>query len=172
MFLPAEAERVWYTLAHSSIHEEVVMSEAEPLSLQGHRWPGRLIRQPRLVLLLLAAWSALAFVTQLFVNSGVFLDIHDQELNGALGGLALSFNAAPLAPLALLYLYCSRDPQRFSHVFWLSLVHQGAMTAGGLYHWAIGTFSLESVIVPIAGGLFLAVLSFLQVFEPRPEPRL
>src|SRR3990172_8116370 len=105
---------------------EGMMSEAEPFAAQVRTWSGKIIRQPRLVLLLLAVWSALAFVTQLFVNSGIFLDIHDQELDGALGGLALSFNAAPLA---LVYLYCSRDPQRFSHVFWLSLVHQGAMTA-------------------------------------------
>ena len=141
------------------------MSEAEPFAAQVRTWSGKIIRQPRLVLLLLAVWSALAFVTQLFVNSGIFLDIHDQELDGALGGLALSFNAAPLA---LVYLYCSRNPEKYAHVFWLSLVHQGAMAAGGLYHWAIGTFSFESVIVPIAGGLFLAVLSFLQVFEPKP----
>jgi len=129
-------------------------------------WVGRKVRQPRIVLFLLAVWSALAFVTQLFVNSGVFLDIHDMELDGALGGLALSFNAAPLA---VVYLYCSRDPARYAHVFWLSLVHQGAMGAGGLYHWAIGTFSIESILVPVVGAGFLAILSFLQVFEPRPE---
>jgi hypothetical protein len=124
-----------------------------------------LIRQPRVTLLILAAWSGLAAVTQIFVNSGLFLDIHDVELDGALGGLALSFNAIPLA---LLYLYCSRDPSRYAHVFWLSLVHQGSMVAAGLYHLVIGTFSVESVLVQLAGAGALAALSFLQIFEPRP----
>lgn len=140
------------------------MSDYQPTQIEQGAWLAKAVRQPRIVLLLLTAWSLLAFVTQLFVNSGVFLNIHDIELDGALGGLALSFNAAPLA---LVYLYCSRDPQRFPHVFWLSLVHQGAMAAGGVYHWAIGTFSMESILVPVAGAGFLGVLSFLQVFEPR-----
>lgn len=141
------------------------MSESLPASSQRRSLLERIVRQPRIVLLALTAWSLLAFVTQLFVNSNIFLDTHDIELDGALGGLALSFNALPLA---LVYLYCSRDPAKFAHVFWLSLVHQGAMAAGGLYQWAIGTFSFESVVVPIAGAAFLAVLSFLQVFDPRP----
>ena len=128
----------------------------------------RAIRQPRVMLLVLAAWSLLAGVTQLFVNSPVFLDIHDMELDGALGGFALSFNAVPLA---LLYLFCSRDPARHYHVFWLSLVHQGAMAAGNLYQLAIGTFSAESVLIPVLGAAFLAVLSFLQVFEPKTTQR-
>jgi hypothetical protein len=120
------------------------------------------------MLLVLAAWSLLAGVTQLFVNSSVFLDIHDMELDGALGGLALSFNAIPLA---LLYLFCSRDPARYYQIFWLSLVHQGAMAAGNLYQLAIGTFSAESVLIPVLGAAFLAVLSFLQVFEPKTTQR-
>jgi hypothetical protein len=127
-----------------------------------------LIRQPRVMLFLLAGWSLLAGVTQLFVNSSVFLDIHEVELDGALGGLALSFNAVPLA---LLYMYCARDPLRYDHVFWLALVHQGAMASGNLYHLAIGTFSAESTAIPLAGAVLLAVLSFLQVFEPRARAK-
>ena len=123
-----------------------------------------LIRKPRVMLWVLAAWSLLAGITQLFVNSAVFLDIHDMELDGALGGFALSFNAIPLA---LVYLYCSRDPSRYAHVFWLSLVHQSAMAVGNLYQLAIGTFSVESILIPVVGAAFLAVLSFIQVFEPR-----
>lgn len=123
------------------------------------------VRRPRITLYLLAAWSLLAGITQLFVNSGLFLDIHDAELDGALGGFALSFNAIPLG---LLYLYCSRDPVRYYHVFWLSLVHQAAMAGGNLYHLVLGTFSAESVLVPVVGAIGLAALSFAQVFEPRP----
>jgi hypothetical protein len=124
----------------------------------------RLGRQPRVLLLGLAAWSALAAVTQLFVNSGVFLDIHDVELDGALGGFALSLNAVPLA---VLYLYCFRDPGRFAHVFWLAFVHQAVMVAAVLYHLAIGTFSFESVVVPLTGSAVLGAFSFVQIFEPK-----
>lgn len=126
----------------------------------------RFVQRPRILLILLAAWSLLAAVTQLFVNSGLFLDVHDMELDGALGGFALSFNAAPLA---LLYLYCWRDPVRYRHVFWLAMIHQTVIAVGVLYHWAIGTFSVESIIIPLAGSAALAVFSFLQVFEPRPQ---
>jgi hypothetical protein len=122
------------------------------------------LRRPRITLYLLAGWSMLAGVTQLFVNSGIFLDIHDIELDGALGGFALSFNAIPLA---LAYLFCSRDPVRYFHIFWLALVHQAAMAIGNVYHLAIGTFSAESIIVPLVGALCLSGLSFAQVFEPR-----
>lgn len=122
------------------------------------------IRQPRITLLILAAWSLLASVTQLFVNSSLFLDIHEQELDGLLGGLALSFNAIPLA---LLYLFCARDPKRYHQVFWLSMVHQAAMAAGNIYQLAIGTFSIESIIIPVTGAFLLAALSFIQVFEPK-----
>jgi hypothetical protein len=120
------------------------------------------------MLMLLAGWSLLAGVTQLFVNSSVFLDIHEIELDGALGGLALSFNAIPLA---LLYLYCARDPMRYYHIFWLALVHQAAMAGGNLYHLAIGTYSAESIAIPLVGAVLLAALSFLQVFEPRARAR-
>jgi hypothetical protein len=131
----------------------------------GHGRMGSLIRQPRLVLFLLAGWSLLALLSQVLVNSGLFLDIHDIELDGALGGLALSFNAAPLA---VLYIYCARDHKKFSTVFWLALVQQGAMFTASLYQLAIGTFSFESVVVPLFGSAALAVLSFLQVFERKP----
>lgn len=123
-----------------------------------------MVRRPGVLLGMLAAWSLLAFVSQLFVNGGLFLDIHGAELDGALGGLALSFNALPLA---LLYLYAMTSPARRPEIFWLALVHQLAMVAGALYHWALGTFTAESIIVPAVISGALAVLSFLQVFEPR-----
>jgi hypothetical protein len=142
-----------------------VRAEAATLS-----WQSKLnsfVRRPRVTLYLLAGWSLLAGITQLFVNSGLFLDIHGAELDGALGGLALSFNAVPLS---LLYFYCSRDPDKYHAVFWLALVHQAAMVLGNLYHLIIGTFSAESVILPILGAGALASLSFAQVFEPRSQP--
>jgi hypothetical protein len=125
------------------------------------------VRRPRITLFLLAAWSLLAGVTQLFVNSGLFLDIHDAELDGALGGLALSLDAIPLA---LLYLYCSRDPARYHPVFWLAVIQQVAMAAGNLYHLVLGTFSAESIVVPLAGAVALGGLSAAQVLQPQPAP--
>jgi hypothetical protein len=122
------------------------------------------VRKPRVSLYLLAAWSLLSAVTELFVNSGLFLDIHDSELDGAIGGFAFSFDGVPLA---LLYLYCSRDPNRYHQVFWLAFAQQAAMAAGSLYHLVLGTFSPESVVIPVAGSLALAALSLAQVFEPQ-----
>jgi hypothetical protein len=122
-------------------------------------------KRPRILLLLLASWSLLALLTQIFVNSGLFLDIHDIELDGALGGFALSFQAAPLA---LLYFYCWRDPSQFRAVFWLALAQQIAIIAGVLYEWVIGTYSFESIVIPLAGSLALGAFSFLQVFQPKP----
>jgi hypothetical protein len=124
-------------------------------------------KRPRILLLLLAAWSLLAVLTNVFVNSGVFLDIHDIELDGALGGFALSFQAVPLA---LLYLYCWRDPAHYHSVFWLALVQQGAIAAGVLYQWAIDTYSIESILIPLVGSIALGVFSFLQLFEPKSQP--
>ena len=141
--------------------------DSTPQEPAGISFPGRLVhlgKRPRILLLLLAAWSALAAATQVFVNSGLFLDIHDIELDGAMGGFALSLQAVPLA---LLYLYCWRDPAHYHSVFWLALVHQVAIVAGVIYQWAIGTFSFESIVIPLAGSLTLGLLSFLQIFEPR-----
>jgi len=125
-------------------------------------------KKPRILLILLAAWSLLAAATQVFVNSGLFLDIHDVELDGAMGGFALSFQALPLA---LLYLYCWRDPAHYRSVFWLAVAHQGMICAGVIYQWVIGTFSFESIVIPLAGSAALGAFSFLQIFEPRPEGR-
>jgi hypothetical protein len=126
----------------------------------------RIARQPRIVLLLLTGWSVLAAVTQLFVNSGLFIDIRDIEIDGALGGFAFTLNSIPLA---VLYLYCARNPDQFRHVFWLAFIHQTVVVIAVLYHWVLGTFSVESIIAPVAGSGLLALLSFLQIFEPRPE---
>ncbi len=72
------------------------------------------LRQPRIVLILLALWATLGALTEFFTSSGLFVDLHGRELDGALGGRALSWEAIPLA---VLYLYCSRDPVRYQRVF-------------------------------------------------------
>lgn len=124
----------------------------------------KLSRQPRLILLLLAAWSALAATTHIFVNAGLFFDTNHTNLGGALGGFALGMQSIPLA---VVYLYCARDPEHHPMVFWLALIHHGVLIAALVYHFVIGTFGLENLIIPLAGSLLLAVLSFLQIFEPR-----
>ncbi len=72
------------------------------------------LRQPRVVLILLALWAIVGALTEFASSTGLFLDLHDRELDGALGGRALSWEAIPLA---VLYLYCSRDPVRYQRVF-------------------------------------------------------
>ena len=124
------------------------------------------LRQPRVVLILLAVWAIIGALTEFFTSSGLFIDLHNRELDGALGGRALSWEAIPLA---VLYLYASRDPVRYQRVFWLALIEQAAAMAANVYHLGAGDFSLESVIIPIAvaGALFLLV--FLHLFQTK-EP--
>jgi hypothetical protein len=124
-----------------------------------------LMRQ-RIILLLVAGWTVIALLTEIFVNSGWSLDLHDQELDGAIGGLAFSFNAVPLS---LLYIYCSRDPAAYFHIFWLAFVHQIAIIVANFYHLSIGTFSAESIIAPVIVSTMLAALAFSQIFDP-PQP--
>ncbi len=123
--------------------------------------------QPRIVFILLAAWAIIGALTEFFTSSGLFVDLKGRELDGALGGRALGWEAVPLA---LLYLYASRDPDRYRRVFWLALVEQAAAIVANVYHWGAGDFSFESIVIPVivAGGL--GVLVFLQIFQPRgPE---
>jgi hypothetical protein len=127
-----------------------------------------IVRQPRIVLLLLAAWEVVGVLSQVLVESELFLDTHGIELDGALGGRALAFQGLALA---VLYVYASRDPRRHQQVFWLALIAQGAGVAAALYHWAAGTYSFESVAASIAVGGFLAILVFLHLFEMQPAER-
>lgn len=126
------------------------------------------LRQPRVVLILLAVWDIIGAVTEFFTSSGLFVDLHGGELDGALGGRALSWEAIPMA---VLYLYCSRDPVRFHGVFWLALIEQGAAIAANIYHWGAGDFSFESVVIPLAVAAGLALLVFLHLFQPRDSER-
>lgn len=122
------------------------------------------LRQPRIVLLLLAAWDIIGALTEFFTSSGLFVDLHGVELDGALGGRALSWEAIPLA---VLYLYCARDPARYQRVFWLALIEQAAAIVANVYHLGAGDFSLESVLIPIVVAGALGVLVFLHLFQPK-----
>jgi len=127
------------------------------------------LRRPRIVLLLLAVWEVIGALSEFFTSSGLFVDLHGGEIDGALGGRALGWEAIPLA---VLYLYCSRDPDRYRRVFWLALIEQAAAIIANIYHWGAGDFSLESVVIPIGVAAGLALLVFLHIFQPRePEER-
>ena len=77
------------------------------------------LRQPRVVLILLAVWEVIGALAEFFTSSGLFVNLHGGEIDGALAGRALGWEAVPLA---VLYLYCARDPERYHRVFWLALI--------------------------------------------------
>ncbi len=138
--------------------------QAAPPPVENPFWAA--LRQPRVVLILLAVWDIVGALTEFFTSSGLFVDLHGRELDGALGGRALSWEAIPLA---VLYLYCSREPARYQRVFWLALIEQAVAVLANVYHWGAGDFSFESVFIPIAVAGALGVLVFLHLFQPR-EP--
>ena len=122
------------------------------------------IRQPRIMLILLAVWDIIGAVSEFFTSNGLFVDLKGREIDGLLGGRALSWEAIPLA---VLYLYASRDPERYQRVFWLALIEQVAAIVANIYHWGAGDFSLESIVIPVAVAGGLALLVFLHLFQPK-----
>jgi hypothetical protein len=132
------------------------------------------VQQPRILLTLLAGWEILGFLTEFFTSNAFFLENHNSgqlALDGVLAGRALGWESIPLA---VLYIYCARNPGRYPRVFWLAMIEQGAAIAAHLYHWLITEdFSFESVAIPMAVAAGLGTLSFLNIFQPREaEPRL
>jgi hypothetical protein len=132
------------------------------------------LQRPRIMLLLLAGWSILGVLTQVFTDSGLFLEDHKGgghlKLDGALGGFALGFEGIPLAAV---YIYAFRDPVKHRSVFTLAIVHMAALCIAQLYHLGTGIYSFESIVVPLAGSAGLGALAFMHIFgakEPAPEP--
>jgi len=128
------------------------------------------VQKPRTLLILLAVWEVVGFLTEFFTSSPLFLENHgdgELALDGVLAGRALGWESIPLA---VLYIYCARDPARYPRIFWLAMIEQAAAIAAHLYHWLItGDFSFESVFIPMAVAAGLGILSFLNVFEPREQ---
>jgi hypothetical protein len=122
------------------------------------------LQRPRIMLLCLAGWSILSMLAQVFTSSGLFLDAHNIELDGALGGFALGFEGIPLAAV---YIYAIKDPLQHRPVFILALIHMAAMAASQVYHLGTGDFSFESVAIPLFGSAGLGALVFLHLFSPR-----
>ncbi|MEK7248652.1 MAG: hypothetical protein AAB092_09305 [Chloroflexota bacterium] len=125
------------------------------------------LQRPRIMLLLLAVWSILGVLPQVFTESAIFFDNKGREIDGALGGFALGWEGVPLAAV---YIYAFRNPDRHRPVFWLALIHMAAMAASQLYHLGTGDFSFESIIVPLAGSGGLSALVFLHLFGPKESP--
>lgn len=126
----------------------------------------RRLQQPRVMLVLLAAWAIVGAATEFFTSSGLFIDLHGRELDGALGGRAFGWEAVPLAAL---YVYALRNPERFRGVFWIALIEQSAAIVSNLYHWGAGDFTFESVFIPVAVAAGLTVLVVLHLFGERHE---
>jgi ABC-type multidrug transport system permease subunit len=122
------------------------------------------LRQPRIVLILLATWAILGIVAQVLSDS--FLFDMKAEASGILAGRA--FSASMVIP-AIIYLWAARDPKRHRQVFWLALIEQAVAFVSYFYHWGADDIGLEGVILPaaISGGLIFLV--FFTLFQPRQE---
>jgi hypothetical protein len=137
---------------------EVQPTAPQPSALQT-------LRQPRIVLILLAIWDILGIVAQLLSGSFLF-DMEGHEASGILAGRV--FDASMIVP-AILYIYAARDPKRYHRVFWLALVEQVAVVLSCFYHRGAGDITWAAAIVPaaISGGLIFLV--FFNLFQPRQE---
>jgi hypothetical protein len=127
------------------------------------------LQRPRIMLILLAAWSVLSALSQFFTESSLFFDNEGREIDGALAGFALGWEGIPLAAV---YIYSLGDPIKRRPVFMMALLHMGCLAASQVYHLGTGDFSFESVVVPLVGSIGLAVLVFVHLFGAKePEPR-
>ncbi|KPK47463.1 MAG: hypothetical protein AMJ77_03065 [Dehalococcoidia bacterium SM23_28_2] len=126
------------------------------------------LRQPRIVLILLAIWAILGIVAQVLSGSFLF-DMEGHEASGIFAGRALS--ASMIVP-AIVYLWAARDPKRYRQVFWLALIEQVAVVLSCFYHRGAGDITWVGAIVPavISGGLIFLV--FFNLFQPRREAPL
>jgi hypothetical protein len=124
-----------------------------------------ILRQPRVMLVLLATWDILGVVAQLL--SGSFLFDMDRQASGIFGGRA--FSASAIVP-AIVYIWALRDPQQHRRVFWLALIEQVALVLSSFYHKGAGDITWAGAIIPaiISGGLIFLI--FPNLFQPRAAP--
>jgi len=137
---------------------EVQPTAPQPSALQT-------LRQPRIVLILLAIWDIVGIIAQVLSSSFLF-DMEGHEASGILGGRV--FSASMVIP-AIIYLWAARDPKRHRQVFWLALVEQVVLMLSCFYHRGAGDITWAGTIVPavISGGLVFLV--FFNLFQPRQE---
>ena len=123
------------------------------------------LRQPRVMLILLAIWDILGVLAQLLSASFLF-DMEGAEASGIFGGRA--FSASALIP-AIVYLWALRNPQQHRPVFWLALIEQVALVLSSFYHAGAQDISWLGAIIPsiISGALIFLI--FPNLFQPRPS---
>jgi len=128
------------------------------------------LRQPRVMLILLAIWDILGVITQLLSASFLF-DMEGSEASGIFGGRA--FSASALIP-AIVYLWALRDPQQHRRVFWLGLIEQVALILSSFYHRGAGDITWAGAVIPSVISGALIFLIFPNLFQPRaaaaPQP--
>ena len=125
------------------------------------------LRQPRIVLILLATWAILGVIAQVFSGSFLF-DMEGHEASGILAGRA--FSASMVIP-AIIYLWAARDPKRHRQVFWLALIEQAVVVLSCFYHRGAGDITWAGTIIPAAISAGLIFLVFFNLFQPREEAR-
>jgi hypothetical protein len=123
------------------------------------------LRQPRIVLILLATWAILGVVAQVLSGSFLF-DMEGHEASGILAGRA--FSASMVIP-AIIYLWAARDPKRHRQVFWLALIEQVVVVLSCFYHRGAGDITWAGTIIPAAISVGLIFLVFFNLFQPRRE---
>ena len=140
-------------------------SKGEVQPTQGQPSVLDMLRQPRVMLVLLATWDIVGVVAQLLSDS--FLFNMKAEASGILGGRA--FSASALIP-AIVYLWALRDPQQHRRVFWLGLIEQVTLVLSSFYHRGAGDIGWAGVIIPsiISGALIFLI--FPNLFQPRAAP--
>jgi uncharacterized membrane protein len=123
------------------------------------------LRQPRIVLILLAVWDIVGIVAQVLSSSFLF-DMEKCEASGIFAGRV--FSASMVVP-AIVYIYAARDPKRYRQVFWLALIEQVVVVLSAFYHRGAGDITWAGTIIPaiISGGLIFLV--FFNLFQPREE---
>jgi len=123
------------------------------------------LRQPRIVLILLATWDIVGIIAQV-LSSSILFDMKGAEASGIFAGRV--FSASMVVP-AIVYIYAARDPKRYRQVFWLALVEQVTVVLSCFYHRGAGDITWAGTIVPaaISGGLVFLV--FFNLFQPRQE---
>ncbi len=135
-----------------------MQAEREAQTTPGENPILHVLRRPRIMLILLGLWNILIVIGE------IFIDLGGGKIQGPIGGANLTWQAVPLT---VLYLYCLRDPIRYSRVFWLALIQMASAIAANFYHLGAGDVKFEAIIIPVTVSAGLGILVFLHIFEPK-----
>jgi len=127
------------------------------------------LQRPRIMLLLLAGWSLIGVLAQAFTRTDFLVNNGHNKIHGLFGGLAFGWEGIPLAAV---YIYCFRDPLHHRAVFWLALLHMGALIASQLFHLGTGDYGFLAIIAPLAGSIGIACLVFPHLLHQRTHEEI